>query len=90
MLGEEQYFRLRNYDDNTAPFCGFVSHLGDDAEWKEPAPVNCETGTCITTEQGLFWPLKRYDDHEIVLDGCGGEAYIYRRDGQKSEYFQLE
>ena len=69
MLGEGQYFRLRNYDDNTASFCGFVSHLGGDAERKEAAPMNCGSGTCVTTEQGLFWPLKRHTDDEIVLDG---------------------
>ena len=88
MLGEGQYFRLRNYDDNTASFCGFVSHLGGDAEWREAAPMTCESGRCVTTDQGLFWPLKRHTDDEIVLDGCGGDEYVYRRDGQKSEYFQ--
>ena len=90
MLGEGQYFRLRSYGDNTAPFCGFVSHLGDDAEWKTPAPVDCRAGTCTTTEQGLFWPLKRHTDDEIVLDGCGGDEYVYRRDDQKSEYFRQD
>lgn len=88
MLGEGQYFRLRNDGDNTAPFCGFVSHLEGDAEWQEPAPMDCRTSACVSTEQGLFWPLKRCTDHEIVLDGCGGDAYVYRRDGQKSEYSQ--
>ena len=88
MLGEEQYFRLRNFEDNTAPFCAFYSHLGDDAEWKEPA-VSCESGTCVTTEQGIYWPLKRHTDDEIVLDGCGGDEYVYRRDGEKSEFFAL-
>ena len=89
LLGEGQYFRLRNDGDNTAPYCGFVSSLGGDAEWKEPAPVHCESGTCVTTEQGLYWPLKRHTDQEIVLSGCGGDEYVYRREGQKSEYFQL-
>lgn len=87
MLGEEQYFRLRNFGDNTASFCGFYSHLGDDAEWKKPAAC-CESGSCVTTEQGIYWPLKRHTDDEIVLNGCGGDEYVYRRDGQKSEYFR--
>lgn len=58
-----------------------------DAEWREPAPMDCQTGACVTTEQGLFWPLKRCTDHEIVLNG-GGDAFVHRRDSQKSEYFQ--
>ena len=90
MLGEEQYFRLRNYDDNSAPYCAFYSHLGDNAEWKDAAPMDCSSGTCVTTEQGIYWPLKRHTDDEIVLNGCGGDEYIYRRDGQKSEYFRLD
>lgn len=88
MLGQGQYFRLRSYDDNTAPFCGFHSQLGGDAEWKETAPIRCESGVCTATDQGLYWPLKRCTDDEIILSGCGGDEYIYRRSDAKSEYFQ--
>lgn len=55
-------------------------------EWREPAPMDCQTGACVTTEQSLFWPLKRCTDHEIVLNG-GGDAFVCRRDSQKTNTF---
>lgn len=82
-----QYFRIRNYADNSKPFCRFQCNLGDNAEVKSVPEILCESGKCTTTEHGLYWPIKRYSDNEIILEGCGGDEYIYQRNACKSEYF---
>lgn len=89
MIGSNQYFRLRNYADNTEPYCRFECNLGQDIQINKVQEVVCESGTCSITSQGLFWPLKHHTDHEIVLSGCGGEEYIYNRNNSKSEYFRV-
>ncbi len=76
----EQFFRIRRYKDNTAPFCGCFAHFGLRAEQALPPTAACVGGTCVTTEQGLFCGVKRYTEREIVLAGCGGDEYIYRAD----------
>lgn len=88
MFGGGQYFRIRNYADNSAPYCRFECRLGMPIDQKEVKKIQCESGKCTTTPDGLYWPLKRYDDNEIVLSGCGGDEYIYNRDQIKSEYFK--
>lgn len=88
MFGSGQYFRFRNFADNSAPYCGFGCRLGKPISKREVQKVTCESGTCTITEQGLYWPLKRYTEEEIVLGGCGGEEYIYYRNGNKDEYFR--
>lgn len=87
MFGANQYFRLRNFGDNSQPFCRFYSRLGGDIEVPSFDKNVCESGECVTTPQGFYWPVKRCSDDEIVLFGCGGDEYVYRRDNQKSEYF---
>ena len=39
----------------------------------------CESGKCIQTNEGFYWLIKRYKGDEMVLQGCGGNEYIYRR-----------
>lgn len=46
-----------------------------------------EYGIFTSSAQRFLLPVKRYDDNEIVLDGCGGDEYTYRSDAQKSEFF---
>ncbi len=90
LYGSGQYFRMRNQGDNSQPFCRFECNLGNDITISKVPVFGCETGSCIQTEQGLYWPLKRFNDDEIVLNGCGDEEYIYTRNKEKSEYFYLE
>jgi hypothetical protein len=88
MFGSGQYFRLRNFDDNSAPYCKFYCNIGNDAIIREVPDFKCESGKCVSTADGLYWQLKRHSDNEIVLTGCGGDEYIYRNDAPKSEYFK--
>jgi len=89
MLGSGQYFRIRNFADNSQPFCSFACNIGNDITIPLIDKIVCESGKCTTTPQGLFWPIKRYNDDEIVLDGCEGDEYIYKRNEQKSEQFTI-
>lgn len=89
MFGSGQYFRIRNYGDNSQPFCRFECSLGNDITVSEVPIYVCETGSCTRTKQGLYWPLKRYNDDEIVLNGCGGDEYVYTRNRSRSEYFSF-
>lgn len=88
MFGGVQYFRIRNYADNSAPYCGFECSIGMPIDQKEVKKIQCESGKCASTPDGLYWPVKRYDEEEIVLAGCGGDEYIYNRNQEKSEYFK--
>ncbi len=90
LFGRGQYFRIRNYGDNSQPFCQFGCNLGKAITLVKTPVFICESGTCTTTEQGIYWPVKRFNDNEIVLNGCGGEEYVYTRYNQsRSEYFAL-
>lgn len=90
MLGSGQYFRIRNYGENTQPFCSFFCDLGNKLSESEAYTFKCETGKCMQTPQGIFWPVKHYDDNMIVLSGCGGDEYRYERNSNRSEYFYVE
>jgi hypothetical protein len=87
MFGGNQYFRFRNYSDNTEPYCRFECNLGNSYDVPMVEKMVCESGKCISTSQGLYWPVKRYNSEEIVLSGCGGDEYIYKRNNRKCEYF---
>ena len=89
LFGGGQYFRIRNYSDNSQPFCQFISHLGSDIAVPDVTKVVCKSDKCTVTSEGLYWPLKRYTENEIVLNGCGGEEYIYNKNNIKSEYFNV-
>lgn len=44
-------------------------------------------GLCVNTSEGLMWCVKRYTDEQIVLQGCGTDEYIYRRNDRRTEQF---
>ena len=74
LLGGQQYFRIRNYADNTQAWCGF----------------HCSLGRKVVTENnGLLFEVKRYTDDEIVLQGCGDDEYFYYRDVSMTERFKI-
>lgn len=89
IFGGGQFFRIRNYKDNSADFCRF--HCDFTAEPHDiPIPTDqCELGKCIETSKGLMWCVKRYSDDEIVLQGCGDDEYIYRRSDRRIERFVI-
>lgn len=91
MLGGGQYFRIRNYQDNTAPFCGFAC---DFSYTYSPVDVSdkflrneCKDGKCTQTAHGIFGGVKRYTDDEIVLQGCGDDEYIYSQNTNAEEVY---
>lgn len=83
-----QFFRLRNYQDNSQDFCNCYF----DFDYKMPKEIkeldyvklggNTDGESC-----GLYWFVKRYSEDEIVLDGCGPDEYIYRKDECQYERF---
>ena len=89
LLGGHQYFRIRNYSDNSQPWCGFHCDLGKKADIPKFDIPECPTGKCLTTKQGLFFELKRHTDDEIVLQGCGDDEYFYYRDVYMTEKFKF-
>lgn len=78
-----QYFRIRHYKDNSAPFCSFHADFSFIPPSLEP-PTNNLNDSCA-----MVWTVKRYSDDEIVLDGCGGDEYIYRRDRKYTERYRM-
>lgn len=84
-----QFFRIRNYKDNSEKWCGF--HCDFSYETREiKIPIEeCELGKCVRTSAGLMWCVKRYSDDEIVLQGCGDDEYTYRRTDKRSEQFTI-
>lgn len=87
LFGSEQYFRIRNYQDNSKPFCRFECNLGNPIIIPRVPEYVCESGKCTVTQQGIYWPIKRYDENEIVLSGCDDDEYVYSRIRSRSEYF---
>ncbi len=86
MISGGQYFRIRAYEDNTAPFCGFHADFSYTAQ-KPPIPFDTLIlGACREEIRPLVWTVKRYHDDEIVLAGCAGDEYIYRRRTPCDEY----
>lgn len=88
LFGGGQYFRIRDYKDNEAPFCWWVCNLGDrikHVDFDKNIPASDQ---CIINEQGIYWLLKSYTDDEIVLQGCGGDEYRYHRNKKMIEYFK--
>jgi len=79
-----QFFRLRNYGDNSQEFCRCVY----DFDYKMPEIEKKEE--CVKLGCSLHdntWFVKRYCEDEIVLAGCGNDEYIYRRNEEKFERF---
>ena len=86
LFAGEQYFRIRDCMERK-DYCSF--HADFSSRPKEiKIPVEYAVlGQCITTPQGLMWCVKRYDDDEIVLEGCSGDEYRYGRNTDFSEKY---
>jgi len=82
-----QFFRIRNYKDNSEKFCRFHCDFSYEAKNIKIPTEQCELGKCLETSKGLMWCVKRYTDNEIVLQGCGNDEYIYRRTDKRTEQF---
>ncbi len=83
LFGAGQYFRIRHYKDNSAPFCSFHADFSYRPPSLEPPTTDLDH-SC-----GTVWTVKRYNDDEIVLNGCGGDEYIYRRDRTYTERYTV-
>lgn len=82
-----QFFRIRNYKDNSEKWCGFLCDFSYEPREIKIPTEECELGKCLRTSKGLMWCVKRYNDDEIVLQGCGDDEYTYRRTDKRSEQF---
>lgn len=83
-----QYFRLRNYKDNSReyckPYCNFAYTKPEDDESFTEVNLGC----VVKDKTGNYaWYVKCYSDTEIVLAGCGGEEYRYKMNDTKYERF---
>jgi len=87
IFGGGQFFRIRNYKDNSEKWCGFFCDFSWEAKEINIPTEQCELGRCVQTENGLMWLVKRYTDDEIVLQGCGDDEYTYRRTDKRTEQF---
>lgn len=87
LLGGRQRFRIRNYKDNSKPFCAFYCNLNDDIVIPVFDKSECKIGQCNRTSQGIIFIVKRYTDDEITLNGCNGDEYSYYRYAYMTERF---
>ena len=87
MFSGGQFFRIRNYKDNSENYCRFFCDFSYEFREIDIPTEECELGKCFTTSKGLMWCVKRYTDDEIVLQGCGEDEYIYRRTDIRTEQF---
>ena len=89
LFGGVQFFRIRNYKDNSEKWCGFHCDFSYESKEIKIPTEECELGKCVRTSKGLMWCVKRYSDDEIVLQGCGDDEYTYRRSDKRSEQFTM-
>ena len=87
VFGGGQFFRIRNYKNNSEKWCGFSCDFSYEEREINIPTEQCELGKCIETSKGLMWCVKRYTDDEIVLQGCGDDEYTYRRTDKRTEQF---
>ena len=87
LFGGGQFFRIRNYKDNSEKWCRFTCDFSYEAREINIPTEQCELGKCLETSKGLMWCVKRYTDDEIVLQGCGDNEYTYRRTDKRTEQF---
>ncbi len=87
LLCGKQFFRIRNYRENTDAFCESFANLGLMPEETVVSTEECVGGNCTNTSRGLFCGVKRYSGDEIVLCGCGGDEYRYSRKDTMLERF---
>lgn len=90
LFGSGQYFRLRNFKDNSPAFCRFNCNLGNDIIIPKFEKKEFECNHCNKTSQGIYWGLKKYTDNDIFLCGCGGDTYVFSREDTKIEKFADE
>ena len=89
LFGGRQFFRIRNYKDNSEDFCGFQCDFSYEAREIKIPTEQCELGKSLQTSNGLMWCVKRYSDDEIVLQGCGDDEYTYSRTDKRCEQFAV-
>lgn len=83
-----QFFRLRNFEDNSQAFCRCFYDFDYKMPEEEKGMDSVMLGQDTVNSCGFnIWFVKRYSDEEIVLAGCGGEEYVYRRNEEKYERF---
>lgn len=87
MFSGGQFFRIRNFRDNSEKWCRFHCDFSYEAKEIRIPTEQCELGKCIQTTKGLMWCVKRYTDDEIVLQGCGDDEYTYCRTEKRTEQF---
>ncbi|MBQ8403748.1 MAG: helix-turn-helix transcriptional regulator [Clostridia bacterium] len=83
----KQFFRIRNYKENSEKFCYFHCDFSCEAEDVKILAEQGELGKCVTTRNGILCCVKRYTNDEIVLEGVGGDEYAFRRNEKRTERF---
>lgn len=89
LFAGKQFFRIRNYKDNSDRFCESYCNLGVTVDDIIIPTSECVGGKCVNTSKGYFFGIKRYNDNEIVLVGCGDDEYHYSRLDKKLEILSL-
>lgn len=92
----KQYYRLRNFGENTGAFSVSFSHINDELkracppsgeggiEFSEPPKVGELNGVCNKLEK-----IKRYQDDRITVSNFGDELDYFRDDGDMIERFEM-
>jgi transcriptional regulator with XRE-family HTH domain len=82
-----QYFRLRNYKDNSETYCNSFY----DWDYRMPSEESevdfIKLGDYSQKNGFLTWFVKRYKDDEIVLAGCNGEEYRFSKNDKMFEIY---
>lgn len=89
LFAGEQYFRIRDCRERE-DYCSFHANFTSRKRDIKIPTEYAALGQCVSTPQGLMWCVKRYDDDEIVLEGCGGDEYIYSRKTDFTERYTTE
>jgi len=89
IFGGGQFFRIRNYKDNSERWCTFICDFSYEAGNVSVPTEKCELGKYINTGNGFMWCVKRYNDDKIVLQGCGDDEYYYSRNDKRTERFTV-
>lgn len=82
-----QFFRIRNYKDNSEPFCNFLCDFSYTPKTISVPTDKCDTERYCKNQNGIMFTVKRYDDEHIVLKGCGGDEYVYQRIEKRAESY---
>ena len=80
-----QFFRIRNFQDNSKPYCGFYYDFGYEYVTPQIPTEQVKLGKTVDLNNAMMWCVKRYNDNEIVLQGCGDDEYIYSRNDRVCE-----